>query len=81
MRDVNGNEIQVGQRAVLLTAGCGLKGKIGEVRALKDSVGALGGKRGLRITDGPEGDPNWSAWCRPDEVAVVATPTPTPETR
>ena len=48
---------------------CGLKGRIGDVRDIR--LSALRGKPGLRITEGPEGDPEWSAWVEGRDVAVI----------
>lgn len=75
MLDRNGRPIVLGARAVMLRGDKSdplhLDGKIGTVRAIKDRVGALYGKPGLRVTDGPDEDPAWSAWVKPECVAVV----------
>lgn len=47
------------------------RGSIGEVRDVRDRVGGLGDKPGCRVTKGPDDDPEWTAWCRPAEIAVV----------
>lgn len=78
MTDRNGKEIKIGDKAVLIGRGHDdLEGCIGEVRDMKDDWGKFPdtsrakGEPRARVTDGPEGNPNWSAWCKPDEIAVV----------
>jgi hypothetical protein len=73
MTDRNGTVITVGSRAVLMPRknDLDLGGKVGEVRAMKDRCGALRDKPGVRVADGPEGDPHWSAWVSPSEIVVV----------
>jgi hypothetical protein len=68
--DRNGVEIKVGAKAVNFARGLN-HGLVGTVRAIKENCSVVRGKIGVRVSDGPEGFPNWSSRLRPDQVAVV----------
>lgn len=73
MTDRNGKEIKIGDKAVLIGRGHDeFEGRVGEVRAIKNNWGWPNHPHPrVRISDGPEGDWNWSAWCKPSEISVV----------
>lgn len=71
MNDSNGSKINIGDRAVILASKSDLRGRIGTVRAITPSSGALRHKPGVRVTEGPDGDPNWSVWVAPGDIAIV----------
>jgi hypothetical protein len=72
MNDRNGKEIKVGVRAVLLKGWTKSdNGRVGEIRAISLTSPALHGKPAVRITEGPDDEPLFSAWVSPYDVAVV----------
>jgi hypothetical protein len=68
MKDRNGKTITVGAKAVIIRGTSVLNGFGGTVRAMKTTL--WGGDR-VRVADGPEGDPHWSTWAKPDEVLLL----------
>lgn len=71
MKDINGKEVNVGDKAVLLKSDLGLKGKIGTVRAVTDDSAIWKGEPTARIADGPDDNPKWSSWCRSKHFSIV----------